>query len=335
MPSLPLVSNPAGWNGQINTLRFDPHEHDDANNGSPLLPAFFRMKNVSLTTMPVSGPATLIRWKKLQGGGTVDLYRDNDNSGFNGTLIASGVSDGTYWVYGVARDGYNTSRWYSLTPIVVDHSSQSTIFSDVPTNYWAAASINDLGTRGIIAGYAQDDNRLLFRPANTATRAQLSKMVVLGAGWQLVSPSSPTFADVPSSDTLYLFIETAARHGVISGYQCGGANEPCGAGNKPYFRPGNNVTRAQTAKMISVSRGWQVVTPSDPTFADVPPSSVLYGYVEAAAQHGVLGGYNCGGANEPCGAGNKPYFRPGLNVTRAQLSKMLSGALDGPEVGSK
>jgi hypothetical protein len=349
MPSLPLVANPAGWTGQINTLRFDPHEQDDANNGSPVLPAFFRMKNASLTSMPVSGPATLIRWRKLQGGGTVDLYRDSDNSGFNGTLIASGVSldagsyawdtsalsNGTYWVYAVARDGYNTSRWYSLTPLLVDHSSQSTIFSDVPTQYWAAEFINDLGTRGIIAGYAQNDNRLLFRPANTATRAQLSKMVVLGAGWQLVSPASATFADVSPSNTLYPFIETAAEHGVISGYQCGSAGEPCGAGNKPYFRPGNNVTRAQTAKMISVSRGWQVVTPSDPTFEDVPASSALYGYVETAAQRGILGGYNCGGANEPCGAGSKPYFRPGLNVTRAQLSKMLSSALDGPQAGSK
>jgi hypothetical protein len=41
-------------------------------------------------------------------------------------------------------------------------------------------------------------------------------------------------------------------------------------------------------------------------------------------------GYPCGGPNEPCDGQNRPYFRPGNNATRAQLSKMLALALQQP-----
>ena len=91
------------------------------------------------------------------------------------------------------------------------------------------------------------------------------------------------------------------------------------------------MTRAQTAKMVTLSQGWTVVVPSNATFADVPhdPSNTsLYAYVETAADRGIINGYACGGPGEPCDGQQRPYYRPGNSVTRAQLSKMLSGALD-------
>ncbi|HUP27761.1 MAG TPA: S-layer homology domain-containing protein [Chloroflexia bacterium] len=341
LPLTPLEVGSYGWSGQQTSLRFDVHEEDDANSEPALLPDFFRIANAHLTSRPISGPGTIIRWTPLQGSGSIDIYRDTDNSGYNGTLIASGVAlnvgsyawdtsqlaNGTYWVYTVVHDNLNTSRSYSLVPLVVDHNSTSTIFSDVPTQYWAAADINNLGMRGIIVGYTQADATVLFRPGNSATRAQLSKMVVLAAGLQPVTPASPTFADVPPSYPLYSFVEAAARAGIISGYSCGGPGEPCDAQRRPYFRPGNNVTRAQTAKMIVASRGWPAPSPASPTFADVPPSYGLYTYIEAAVQRQIISGYSCGGPEEPCDAQRRPYFRPGSNVTRAQLSKMLSRSL--------
>jgi hypothetical protein len=76
---------------------------------------------------------------------------------------------------------------------------------------------------------------LEFRPGNNVTRAQLCKIVVMGEGWTLYTPPTPTFRDVPGGDPFYSFIETAYRHGIISGYACGaGCLE---------FRPGNNATR--------------------------------------------------------------------------------------------
>ncbi|MEO5953754.1 MAG: S-layer homology domain-containing protein, partial [Chloroflexia bacterium] len=51
--------------------------------------------------------------------------------------------------------------------------------------------------------------------------------------------------------TFYLWIENLASRSIISGYPCGGPAEPCGPTNLPYFRPGNNATRGQTAKIVS------------------------------------------------------------------------------------
>lgn len=342
MPTVPveLSAATAGWSGQITNLRFDVHEEDDPV-GSDRYPDFFRIASARLTSLPISGQATKIRWTAMQGTGVVDLYRDNDSSGFNGTPIASGLPfgagsytwdtsalpNGTYWVYAVVRDSFNSSRAYSLAPQLVDHASPSTIFTDVPTNHWAVNEINNIALRDIVSGYGQADTTIMFRPNNTATRGQLSKMVVLAAGFGLVNPSVPTFADVQPGGTLYTFIETAASRGIISGYGCGGANEPCDGSNRPYFRPGNSVTRAQTAKMIAVSRGWAIRNPSTPTFVDVSPSNGLYTSVETAAAQGIISGYGCGAAGQPCDGTGRAYFRPGNSVTRAQLSKMLSLSL--------
>ncbi len=338
-----------GWSGPIRIFRLDPHEEDDQKQPPVNLP-FFRVQSAHLMSQPFANNATLIRWGKVQGSGnaTVSLYYDTDNAGFNGQLIAANVPidqgqvgwntsnlpNGTnYWVYAVASDGTNSSRFYSLLPVLIDHGSASTIFTDVPTNNPFANDIANLAARNIINGYGQPDGTMHFRPGATATRAQLSKMVVLGAGGTLVNPSTPSFMDVPTSSPLYTFVETAAARGIISGYRCGGSGEPCDGSGRNYFRPNNNVTRAQTAKMIVLSRGWSEYRPGSPTFADVPADSPLFGFVEESARRGIIGGYACGGPGEPCGAGNKPYFRPNRDVTRGQISKMLSQAI-GPFTGA-
>lgn len=354
MAAVPKVPNPSpadnyGWSGDMRTLRIDPHEEDDFGTPTSDLP-FFRIGGAHLTTQPMSGPSTLIRWHKYQGTGTVSLFYDTDNSGFNGQPIPGAANlpldqgyvgwntanlpnATSYYVYAVATDGYNTSKYYSLLSLKINHASPSTVFADVPTNNPFVNDINNLAVRGIIGGYPQFDSSLMFKPGFTATRAQLSKMVVLGAGGGLVNPGSPTFADVPTSSSLYTYVETAVSRGIVSGYACGGAGEPCTGANQPYFRPNRNVTRAQTSKMISISQRWGTVAPANPSFADIDAGSPLYGYVEAAVQHNIIGGYPCGGVGEPCTAGNKPYFRPSNDVTRGQISKMLSGAV-GPFTGA-
>jgi S-layer homology domain len=332
------------WSGTKTSFRFDPLEEDDSQQ-PPVLPAGFTISAAHLTSDPIAGrmgsapgaaQGTFIRWTPLQGAGTLSLYRGTS------TLIASNlpISDGQYYwdtssvpagsysIYADVNDGTNTSRADALVTITVDPNQAATIFNDVPGNLWAVDYILRLAHDRIIGGTPQSDTTVLFKPNSTATRAQLSKMVVLAANWPLQNPPTPTFNDVQYGSTFYQYVETAAAHNVISGYACGGAGEPCPG---RYFRPGFNVTRAQTAKMVTVSRGWAVVTPSNPTFADMPynPSGdSLYAYVETSASKGIISGYPCGGAGEPCDSQNRPYFRPSNNVTRAQLSKMLALALD-------
>ncbi len=345
--NVPLSGGQANdWNGTKTSFRFDPLEVDDSQQ-PPVLPAGFTISAAHLTSDPIAGRmgsdpgaprGTFIRWTPLQGTGTLSLYRGSS------TLIAanlpvgdgqyywdtSGVPAGSYAIHADVTDGTNTSRANSLVTITVDPNQASTIFNDVPGNLWAVDYIHRLAHDLIIGGTQQSDTTVLFKPNSTATRAQLSKMVVLAANWTLENPATPTFNDVAYGSTFYRYVETAAAHNVTTGYPCGGAGEPCPG---RYFRPGFNVTRAQTAKMVTVSRGWAVIVPVDPTFADMaynPSADSLYAYVETSASKGIINGYPCGGAGEPCDSQNRPYFRPSNNVTRAQLSKMIALAMDTP-----
>ncbi len=142
-----------------------------------------------------------------------------------------------------------------------------------------------------------------------------------------VTPTScpVQFVDVPASNTFYTYVRCLACRGIVGGYPCGGPGEPCPG---PYYRPNANVTRGQTAKIVSESAGFADVIPStQQTFEDVPPGSTFALWVERLSVRGIIGGYPCGGPFEPCVAPtNRPYFRPNNNVTRGQLSKITSGA---------
>jgi hypothetical protein len=67
------------------------------------------------------------------------------------------------------------------------------------------------------------------------------------------SPSGQIFEDVPTNHTYYVVTAQLSFLGAINGYPCGGPGEPCGPGNLPYFRPGANVSRGQTAKIVSTT----------------------------------------------------------------------------------
>ena len=132
-------------------------------------------------------------------------------------------------------------------------------------------------------------------------------MLVLGHRWPLLNPTTPTFTDVPRDFWAYTYIETAHAHDVINGY-AGGT-----------FRPMDNVTRGQLAKMLVQSQGWRLLHPSQTTFTDVGTSHWAYEWIETVAAHGVATGFG------------DHTFRPTHFATRAQLSKTLYLALTTPD----
>jgi subtilisin family serine protease len=151
-------------------------------------------------------------------------------------------------------------------------STQQT-FEDVPPSGTFWLWVERLSTRGIISGYpcggpfepcVAPDNRPYFRPNNNVTRGQLSKITSGAAGWT-ETPTGQTFEDVPPSQTFYLYVERMAVRGIISGYPCGGPFEPCvGPANRPYFRPNNNATRGQMAKIAAEAFYPNCQTPARP-----------------------------------------------------------------------
>ncbi len=196
-------------------------------------------------------------------------------------------------------------------------------FTDVPPGSVFYPYITCLACRGIVSGY-QDGT---FRPANTLSRGQLAKVVAGGAGFPDAIPATrQTFADVPPGHPFWVYIETLALHGTISGYDCGGAGEPCDAQGRPYFRPYAEVTRGQIAKIVVGAVGWGG-TPGGQVFEDVPPGHPFYEWIGQAAAHGILSGYTCGSVPEPCvEPAHRPYFRPAVAATRGQMSKIIANA---------
>ncbi|HET9494756.1 MAG TPA: S-layer homology domain-containing protein, partial [Chloroflexia bacterium] len=62
------------------------------------------------------------------------------------------------------------------------------------------------------------------------------------------------FADVPESNPFYFNVQNIYNDGIVNGYPCGGPGEPCDVENRPYYRPGGSVTRAQMAKFTDLAR---------------------------------------------------------------------------------
>jgi hypothetical protein len=147
-------------------------------------------------------------------------------------------------------------------------------------------------------------------------------------GWiRHYSEKFVSYADVAEDAEFFPYIKCLSCAGIISGYPCGGPGEPCNTNNDPYFRPSVSVTRAQLAKIVVGATGEPVINPAEATFQDVPVGSTFYTYVETLAAWQVISGYPCGGPGEPCVApDNKPYFRPSVTSSRAQLAKITAEA---------
>src|SRR5439155_12001254 len=147
-------------------------------------------------------------------------------------------------------------------------------------------------------------------PDRTLTPTPTPTQTPTPALTQTSTPAQPTptpcpmsFADVHSTDYFYEPVRYLYCHGVISGY---GDNT---------FRPGNLTTRGQLAKIIVLAEGFTFYTPPAPTFQDVALDNPFYTFIETAYHRGIISGYNCGsGCLE---------YRPGNNVTRAQVCKII------------
>jgi hypothetical protein len=130
------------------------------------------------------------------------------------------------------------------------------------------------------------------------------------------------FSDVDPNSTFYTNIRCLACRGIINGYINAADCAPLAA---PCFKPGNNVTRGQLAKIASNAAGF-LEPVGNQQYADVSDGSTFFAFIWRLTNRGYVNGYPCGGPGEPCGGGNLPYFRPNANVTRGQISKIVANA---------
>ncbi len=237
----------------------------------------------------------------------------------NQVTLTSGASQVAAWADGLPLVAYKTTNGHTAVGI--------NAYLGFPEEGWDG----DFGT--LIVNAAR-----WLRPGIPCASATPSATNTLAADTTTPIPSAtetttPTatvcsiqFTDVPSGSTFYAYIECLACRGIINGYPCGGPGEPCNPTNDPYFRPGNNVTRGQFAKIAANSAGFSDPPDNQQQYEDVAAGSTFYDFIWRLTNRGLVNGYPCGGAGEPCGPNNLPYFRPNANVTRGQLSKIDANA---------
>ncbi|HEX8217915.1 MAG TPA: S-layer homology domain-containing protein [Chloroflexia bacterium] len=196
-------------------------------------------------------------------------------------------------------------------------------FTDVPPSNNFYENVRCLACREILSGYTSpsrcpETGAPCFRPGDNITRGQMAKIVSNAAGFD-ESHAEVTFTDVPATHTFYIFIQRLASRGVVSGYN---TQDRCPATGAPCFQPEALVTRGQMSKFVALAAEFNEPVPAGQrSFADVPTSDTFWQYIERLSTRGVVGGYSCGGAGEPCPGS---YFRPTNFVTRGQASKFVS-----------
>lgn len=204
-------------------------------------------------------------------------------------------------------------------------------FTDVHPGDWFYQYVQYLYCHGVISGYNTnppcDAGTPCFKPGNNTTRGQIAKIVVGAFGFPINVTGGPHFSDVPVGSPFYDFVETAYNLGIVNGYGDG------------TYRPDNNVSRGQIAKIVvngainADPAHWTLLNPATSTFDDVQVGSTFFQYVETAAAHGLVVGYPCGTSPAgPCHIGNKPYYLPSADATRAQISKVVYEAVTDPPI---
>ncbi|EON72594.1 N-acetylmuramoyl-L-alanine amidase [Lysinibacillus sphaericus] len=117
--------------------------------------------------------------------------------------------------------------------------------------------------------------------------------------------ASGGFEDISSNHEAYEQINYLVNSGVIKGYTEKG---------KIYYKPNNNVTRGQVAKMVVVASGNKPLVVKKSSFSDVTVGTELSGYVESAKQLGFFA------------TNTKDKFLPNMPLTRDEMSFVLTKA---------
>lgn len=174
--------------------------------------------------------------------------------------IVSGYADGTFRPNAEITRGQIAKMVSNAAGFSEDPGGQ--IFQDVPPGSTFYPYINRLARRNVMGGYScalppspgcQPGNRPYFLPNANATRGQLAKIVSNAADYT-EDPGPRIYEDVPVENPFYDYINRLTRRNVMGGYQCGTAQAggPCvDPERRPYFRPFNNVTRGQAAKIVA------------------------------------------------------------------------------------
>lgn len=174
-------------------------------------------------------------------------------------------------------------------------------FADVPADSWAAEDIYRCVELGVLQGQSADR----FGMGRPMTRAAFVVSLCRLSGWELVTPSTPTYRDVQDPDVWYYSaVETAYVHGAITS-------------QTDTFRPNDPITREELAVMLVRTLGYGTIAglaqDLPMPFTDVETGA---GYLAMAYELGIVNGTS------------KTTFSPEKAATREQAAVMLMRVYD-------
>lgn len=200
---------------------------------------------------------------------------------------------GTHIKFTVSRAGFS--------PFILVWDEYNTPITPIPEPDNSPVGLNTEDHVAYIIGY--EDGTV--RPGANITRAEVATIffrLLTDETRESYWSQSSGFTDVASGAWYNNAVSTLTRAGILDGYEDGS------------FRPNASITRAEFTK-IAVSFFKHVGGASSSPFNDVPDSAWYAEFVKAAAELGLIDGYEDG------------TFRPNAPITRAEACTIVNRTL--------
>lgn len=167
-------------------------------------------------------------------------------------------------------------------------------YGDVPADNWSVGVVNAARDYGLMQGAGDG----VFGFGSTMTKAEFITVLDRMFGWEMVSPETPAFSDVPADQWYYSNVETALAHNVID--------------KTDTFNPNTPITREEMAVMLVRGLGYSTLAQSVASFGN-PFTDVTgnAGYITIASDIGMTKGTSA------------TTFAPAQTAKREEAAAML------------
>lgn len=234
---------------------------------------------------------TLLHFEGLHREMGVDVIESGINS--CDVTPVTVENTGTHVKFTVSRAGFS--------PFILVWDEYNTPITPIPEPDNSPVGLNTEDHVAYIIGY--EDGTV--RPGANITRAEVATIffrLLTDETRESYWSQSSGFTDVASGAWYNNAVSTLTRAGILDGYEDGS------------FRPNASITRAEFTK-IAVSFFKHVGGASSNPFNDVPDSAWYAEFVKAAAELGLIDGYEDG------------TFRPNAPITRAEACTIVNRTL--------
>jgi hypothetical protein len=210
------------------------------------------------------------------------------------------------------------------TPTLIPTSTPVTSFADID-GHWGEAYINTLAALGVLHGYPEAEGIFGFKPDKLIQRQEFAKIVAVAFG--IYDPSAPPipypfpiYTDCPLGAWFTPYVDSLADGGLTKGMGDG------------TFGVGLNMSRQDTATMLAraMVKYQAAILPNFGEAATAVLTFADAAYIEDYAKPAIAFFVNENiimGYETSVGSGILE-FRPGANITRAEISKIMCMSLD-------